>query len=90
MSRVEDVVPCDLKAGEWTIRGVEIKGEHGRYMWFHCPECGDPHGVPIAPLKNGWDWNEEALSLTPSILVSGPGDACNWHGFITNGEIRTV
>ncbi len=86
-SRVEDAEPHDLKAGEWTLRGVEIKGERGRYIWWHCPACSEPHGVPIAPLKNGWEWDEEAESLTPSIQVSG---GCNWHGYITNGEIRTV
>lgn len=64
-----------------------------------CGKCGHrlyvPFKVPIGPgdpYMNEKGWNRtgetfETLTLEPSILRIG---LCGWHGYITNGEIRTV
>ena len=44
------------------------------------------------PIRNRTTWQRtgetfEDLTLTPSILRVG---GCAWHGFITNGEVKTV
>lgn len=49
-------------------------------------------GSPSPHLDHGWDRTGdtfETLTLTPSILRSDP-NGCRWHGYITNGEVRTV
>jgi hypothetical protein len=69
---------------------------------FDCP-CGNrdedhrcyvPFSVPIGPGphldERGWERvgdTFETLSLAPSIQRHGD---CNWHGFITKGDIVTV
>ena len=40
-------------------------------------------GKPVRWNVSGTDFAN--LSLTPSVLLQG---GCNWHGFVTNGEIR--
>jgi len=69
---------------------------------FDCP-CGNtdedhrlfvPFANPIGPgpliSQQGWQRrgdDVETLTLTPSILRHTD---CAWHGFITDGEVRTV
>lgn len=69
---------------------------------FDCPSgCGEFICVNVEPAMDGgprYDgtpnakyWQRrgdtfENLTLTPSILRMG---GCGWHGFVTNGEIRT-
>jgi hypothetical protein len=69
---------------------------------FDCP-CGDasedhrcyvPFANPIGPGPhvNDRGWRRtgdtfDTLTLTPSVLRIG---GCRWHGFITDGEVRTV
>lgn len=42
------------------------------------------HGAPKAP-AHGWDGNEQAPTVTPSIDCSPRG--CRFHGFITAGKV---
>lgn len=65
---------------------------------FNCP-CGSGHKlhIPIGDEARGWIASGAGLAdltLIPSIAVSGgKGDGSStecWHGFVTNGEVRTV
>lgn len=54
---------------------------------FHNPISGGPPAVREG--QAGWHRTGETfetLTLTPSILRVG---GCQWHGFVTDGEIRT-
>jgi hypothetical protein len=54
---------------------------------FRCPcGCGFTSWLPVRPDERGWQWdgNEDAPTLTPSVLQSGM--PCKWHGFLTAGE----
>lgn len=65
---------------------------------FDCPVCGKEHpcfipftnppdGKPPVKQRVTWELNGdsfETMSITPSIQRM---DKCNWHGFITNGEV---
>lgn len=62
-----------------------------------CPACGCEHDVPVKPGNPqgwGWDGNQERPTLSPSIFFSaGHGKRnpdCRWHGFLQNGEWRSV
>jgi len=75
-------------------------------VMFDCPcgKCGFPLFIPFDIALDGKSypykekgWHRvgdtfETLTLTPSILriKDKNGYGCNWHGFITNGEIITV
>lgn len=78
-------------------------GRRGVGVQFDCP-CGnrdENHGcfIPFDVAldgstgvngERGWKRTGdtfETLTLTPSIQRL---EACRWHGFITNGEVRTV
>jgi len=58
---------------------------------FFYEKCPDLVGEPIVGIKDDYSWNFEAggdfntLTVTPSIDASASG---NWHGHITNGEIK--
>lgn len=61
---------------------THIIGAHYILCWFRGMV---PDGAFPAPGR----WNPKGtdltdLSLTPSILITGPG--CGWHGYITNGN----
>lgn len=75
-------------------------------VWFVCPGCFKAKGSrpgchmvlcykPEVPQEAGqgpgrWPMTGTGfsdLTLTPSIQLLG---GCGWHGFITNGEVRTV
>ena len=55
------------------------------------PEDEDDLGLDWVPAKATFGWalsnldNFDTMTVTPSIDASGSG---NWHGFITNGEIK--
>jgi len=76
----------DLPPGSaaWAYQGDEIQS-----LLFICP-CGGARirSVPVRGDRK-WDWNgnETLPTLTPSILIVGE---CRWHGYLTNGEWRTV
>lgn len=78
-----------LPAGtaQWTHQfhdRVQIAG-----LMFICPcGCKKLRSVPVIGDRK-WNWNGDKVNptLTPSILIIG---ACGWHGFLTNGEWRTV
>lgn len=59
------------------------------FVAFENPPDGGPRfdSHPNAPhwTRTGEDF--AAMTLTPSILRKSH---CGWHGFITNGEVRTV
>lgn len=69
---------------------------------FDCPATrGHLHFVPFEGRGIGDGWNVSGtslddLTLTPSILFhprtcrAMDEDCPGWHGFITNGEVRTV
>lgn len=62
------------------------------YVPFENPLDGgkplrDDHGRPLWA-RTGDTF--ETLTLTPSILRSKERGGCGWHGFVTNGEVRTV
>ena len=77
-----------------------VPARHGVAISFDCPcGCEYPLCVMFAnpidggePIRDRTTWQRtgetfEDLTLTPSILRVG---GCVWHGFITNGEVRTV
>ena len=79
------------------------KFDHAQGISFRCPTyTGKPdylHNVivPFAnrgldPEKHKLQWDVtgksfDDLSTTPSILMKG---ACEWHGYITNGEVTII
>lgn len=82
--------------------GEQVPERRGVAISFDCPcGCGDRYALFIDPPLDGLgpyvtdgqnEWQRtgdtfENLTLTPSILRSG---GCQWHGFITNGEISTA
>lgn len=92
--------------GEGVTRadGSPAPERHGVGVLLDCPcGCDNRLYVPFAqPLDGGEQvgpqgWQRtgdtfETLTLTPSILRRDVGEhkSCGWHGYITNGEIRTV
>ncbi len=84
---------------------VSHEGRHGEGLACDCP-CGcdsrlwvpfaNPiDGLPKSPEISGWQRTGETfetLTLSPSIWRKKPGspDGCGWHGFLTNGEFRSV
>lgn len=71
---------------------------------FLCPKCKEQQlYIPFADPTSRLNWKMsgesiEVLTLAPSIdskHVNGGYDGkprveCHWHGFVTNGEIKTV
>lgn len=70
---------------------------NGGWIYFQCPAHPDVHmdwiGVPFSRTQSAippvWGWNGESdpekISLTPSIDAHH-----HWHGFLTDGELRTA
>jgi hypothetical protein len=62
------------------------------FVGFRNPIDGGPAYDP----REGAQWNRtgdtfQALTLTPSILRHRVGNGgCDWHGFVTNGDVTTV
>ena len=69
---------------------IIIEGEHHR-LHFLCPcGCGQLGGVNINqadPHAWRWDGNEEAPTISPSILFL---DGCKWHGYLKGGVFKTA
>jgi hypothetical protein len=57
-----------------SARNVVRCGSDGQSqtLWFWCPGCDDLHRITVNS-PNGWEWdgNEEAPTISPSILVRG-------------------
>lgn len=54
---------------------------------FRCPcGCGGESWLPVGRGDAGWEWdgNEEAPTLTPSVLQQRL--PCKWHGWLRNGH----
>jgi uncharacterized protein DUF6527 len=91
-------------AGVTNADGEPIPLTLGVGLFCNCP-CGNadeshrlyvPFANPIGPgpltPRRGWHRTGETfetLTLTPSILRLDRG-GCGWHGFITDGEVRSV
>ena len=89
-----------------TRGGKPVPARHGIGMTFDCPcGCGDRVAVNFGNPTDGGppylsegqpSWHRhgadfETMTLSPSILrVPADGLDCAWHGFVTEGEIRTV
>jgi hypothetical protein len=85
-----------------TLDGQPVPLTLGVGLICRCP-CGCinqlyvPFANPIGPgplmSQEGWlrvGDSFEDLTLTPSIFRAPAKGGCGWHGFITQGEIRTV
>ncbi len=57
-------------------------------LTFICPGCGEVGGLNFAPGGWTWDGNRESPTCSPSILHDKA--VCGWHGFLTDGEFRSV
>lgn len=62
---------------------------HQLYVPFDNPLDGGPPLEPGHPRWHRTGDTFETLTLTPSILRSRDKGGCGWHGFITNGEVRS-
>ncbi len=92
-------------SGVYYADGSSMPATVGVGVMFDCP-CGNhseehrcyvPFANPIGPgpLKSQKGWRRtgdtfETLTLTPSIFRVQRLGGCDWHGFITNGEVRSV
>jgi hypothetical protein len=78
----------DLKDGDYIITSYknELYG-----IIFKCPGCVEALGITIKDHKNepGWSINFETLTATPSILHKRDGRGCGWHGYLTNGDLKS-
>lgn len=102
--KLTDLNPRWIGAGGEGISradGSPAPKREGVGIMFDCP-CGTPEEVVYVDIDPPMDGGEplreprhmwkrqgdtfETLTLTPSILKL---DGCKWHGFVTNGEIRT-
>lgn len=73
------VCPC----GKVNCRG---DGEGDMPLIGHLPfETNPDHGGP----RWKWDGNVDTPTLTPSVQRADP-DGCQWHGYLTAGEWRSV
>jgi hypothetical protein len=64
-----------------------LVGVHGILIWFS--DRGVPDRLGVNSEGRAVRWNVSGtdfsnLTLTPSILLLG---GCNWHGWVTNGEV---
>lgn len=65
----------------------DSEGTRGVAIW--CVPCGHAHRVPITG-PNAWEWNgnREYPTLTPSLLVTRPGNSTyRCHSVVTDGNI---
>lgn len=91
--------------GIWDRNGNPVPKRDGIGVSFDCPcgACGvrgfvafeNPldGGPPLHGERARWQRTGETfetLTLRPSILRSHDKGGCGWHGFITNGEVRSV
>lgn len=86
-------IPADrADHGSYGPRVADGEGELIRiYPSHEGPSDKHPTGNWAAPGPvNGWDGNEEAPTLRPSIFVGGTTEHPGWHGFLTKGELSTA
>ena len=89
-------------SGVSTAEGKPIAQTLGVGLMCDCP-CGRGHAMyvpfsnPIGPgpltAQAGWKRTGDSfdtLTLTPSIQRLPSLGGCGWHGFITEGEVRSV
>lgn len=99
-----DLNPSFVSSGGEGITDAKwnpVPERKGIGLAFDCP-CGDGCRAYVAfenpmdggpPVGNGLNrWHRtgetfETLSLTPSIARQGE---CQWHGYLTNGEFKSV
>jgi uncharacterized protein DUF6527 len=72
---------CDCPCGKCTEEWDRL------FVAFANPLDGGPPIHKVTWQRTGDTF--ETLTLTPSILRSQSRGGCNWHGFITNGEVIT-
>lgn len=101
--KLTDLNPAFVMSGGEGIsdsEGNPVPERQGVGLAFDCP-CGCRERVYLNfenPLDGGKklsghpSWNRtgdtfETISLTPSILRMG---GCGWHGYLTNGELKSV
>lgn len=64
--------------------------EHGRNLFMWCPGCDQLHGVELLHEPTRWDWdgNEEAPTISPSILchTNGRDSDQKCHSFVRAGK----
>ena len=101
--KLSDLNPSWLDAGGEGITradtGEPVPRQRGVGVMCDCPcGCGNDLFVPFdvaldgtpAREEKGWERTGvtfDTLTLTPSIHRVG---GCGWHGFITDGAVRTV
>ena len=92
--RLKTSVAEIVEDGDYCFRDVEYApGVVGRNFVCQIPG-GDIIAVPIHTASEkpkrpvSWQWNgsEDRPTLTPSLLVQGVNA---WHGFVTDGQLRT-
>lgn len=67
--------------------------EYGMHIWTHASDCKADQGKPC---KNGgpscWNWTgtieDNDLTGNPSLWANHP--SCGWHGYLRNGEMKSV
>lgn len=65
-----------------------VRGAHYVLCWFRNPQGATAIPAEWYPKIARWEMSGTSLAdltLKPSILCSPPG--CEWHGFITNGDV---
>ena len=88
----------------WIIGGYVLwcpatNCNEGLHWWSHARDCnadrmkGEPCKTGEKPGQSScWTWTGTVegndLTATPSLFASGA--QCNWHGFLTNGEMRVA
>ena len=84
--------------GDFCYTGrVSHEGTHGMLFVCPCGSCSKQHAgiihfnTEVNKDEKGpiWDWNgnEKEPTITPSIQRRG---ACEWHGYLTNGEFKQI
>lgn len=103
--KLTDLNPRFVDAGGQGVMNADktpIPKRHGIGLSFDCP-CGCKETRVYVSFENPIDGGEvyekdrptwkrtgdnfDNITLTPSIFRSG---GCRWHGFLTNGETKTV
>jgi hypothetical protein len=101
--RLTDLNARFLNAGGVAADGTPMPTRIGVGVIFACP-CGDATSECYVPFANPLDggpqygpqgWQRtgdtmEMLTLTPSVLRTYSACGCQWHGFVTNGEVLSV
>lgn len=78
------------------MKGIRVR-QDGKYIAIWCKGCRHIHGwlpLKVGDREDGWVWNEQTKTLTPSVRHFTPADAeegipeqTQCHYNITNGRI---